>query len=341
MPFLMVRNDITKVYADAIVNPANEYLMEGSGTSKAIYQAAGEEKLIKACTAIGHCDLGKAVITDAFNLYAKYIIHAVCPIWHGGNRHESDNLFSAYMESLNLATKYGCESIAFPLLSSGNYGYPKDKAIKVAISAISEFLIDNELFVYIVLYDRDSLFLSKKLFESIEEYIDDNYVQENDEYFESSNLSRAMDHVPAQLSQQRSYSRPQPKSSDNYKPKRMLDSLVHNLDETFTEMLLRLIDEKELKDSMVYKKANVDRRHFSKIRNDVNYTPTKRTVVSFIIALELSMDEAIDLMNKAGFAFSKSSKFDVIISYFIENKNYDIFEINEVLYTYEQTTLGE
>lgn len=181
MPFLMVRNDITKMSADAIVNPANQNLHEGSGTSKAIYVAAGEKKLNEACQKIGHCDLGQAVITEAFGLHAKYIIHAVGPVWDNGASGEEALLYNTYMESLKLAAVYKCGSIAFPLISSGNYGFPKDRAMKVALSAISDFLMDQEMLIYMVLYDRDSLAVSQKLFHSIEEYIDDNYVEGNDE----------------------------------------------------------------------------------------------------------------------------------------------------------------
>lgn len=354
----MVRNNISNVQADAIVNPANEDLLEGSGTSKAIYMAAGEQKLKEACEKIGHCDLGKAVITDAFDLQARYIIHAVGSLWEDGNCAEEKMLYSAYFESMKLAEQYKCESIAFPLLSSGNYGYPKDKAMKVAISAISDFLLDHEMLIYMVLYDRDSLMISQKLFSSIEEYIDDHYVKENDEIFEedenSRNFSRkdsverrflrrgikSLHNADSEIANTIAY---ELSPSISVKPtgKRSWDSIVDNLEETFSEMLLRLIDERGLKDSAVYKKANIDRRHFSKIRNDSQYMPTKKTVFSFVIALELSMDESVDLMKRAGFAFSKSSKFDVILSYFIENKNYDIYEINEVLFHYGQPTLGE
>ncbi|MDD3221549.1 MAG: phosphatase [Clostridia bacterium] len=336
MPFLMIRNDITKVQADAIVNPANEDLLEGSGTSYAIYQAAGEDTLNEACARIGHCDLGKAVITAGFNLSARYIIHSVGPVYRDGLGNEDDLLYSAYWESMKLAMEYGCESIAFPLLSSGSYGYPKDKAMQVAVSAISQFLMEHDLLVFMVLYDKESVSVSQKLFTSIEEYIDDHYVDENEEFLSipkaraqmaapSGNVSSGEDsmRVPTFL-----------------KPKRSLDKLMDNLDETFSQRLLRLIDERGLKDSTVYKKANVDRRHFSKIRKDVFYAPTKKTVLSFAVALELSLDETIDLLKCAGYAFSKSSKFDVIICYFIENKSYNIFEINEMLFAYDQPILG-
>lgn len=344
MPFLMVRNDITKIHADAIVNPANNHLLKGSGTSEAIYQAAGEELLTQACLEIGYCELGKAVITKAFGLNASYVIHAVGPGWKGGFCHEKKHLYSAYTESLKLAKQYQCESIAFPLLSSGNYGYPKDKAVKVAISAISDFLLDHEMLIYLVLYDSDSLSISKKLFASIEEFIDDNYVEKKNEFIREEAVCYQRCECPESYligEEEKLVQSRQLRIPDFLLQKRTLESLVKNLDESFSQMLLRLIDERGLKDSDVYRRANVDRRHFSKIRNDKDYVPTKKTVIAFIIALELTMDEAIDLLKKAGFAFSNSSKFDVIIRFFIENKSYDIFEINEVLFTYEQPILGE
>ena len=180
MPFLMIRNDITKVAADAIVNPANRNLLQGSGTSRAIYQAAGEQELTASCEAIGRCDLGRAVCTPAFGLPAKYIFHAVCPAWHGGGFGEAEQLAGAYHSALELAAEYHCESVAFPLLSSGNYGYPKEQAFRIAVDTITQYVMEHDLTVYLVLYDRDSLAVSRKLFASVEEYIDDHYVAQND-----------------------------------------------------------------------------------------------------------------------------------------------------------------
>ena len=184
MPFLMIRNDITKVAADAIVNPANRNLLQGSGTSRAIYQAAGEQELTAACEAIGYCDLGRAVCTPAFGLPVKYIFHAVCPAWHGGVAGDAEQLASAYHSALELAAEHHCESVAFPLLSSGNYGYPKEQAFRIAVDTITQYVMDHDLTVYLVLYDRHSLAVSRKLFASVEEYIDDHYVAQNDESYE-------------------------------------------------------------------------------------------------------------------------------------------------------------
>lgn len=340
MPFLLIRNDITKVPADVIVNPANTHLREGSGTSRAIYLAAGEAELNAACRAIGGCELGKAVITPGFGLQAKYIIHTVGPRWRDGFFGEEKILYSAYTEALKLAREYGAESIAFPLLSSGNYGYPKEKALKVAVSAISDFLMEHEMLVYMVLYDRKALGVSKKMFLSIEEYIDDHYVEHNDESFpgyRGRNLMATRAEVMPAAPASRELSECMPAAPSP----RKLEDLIKNIGETFSQMLLRLIDERSLTDSMVYHRANIDRKHFSKIRNNVNYVPKKKTVMAFAIALELSLDETKDLLQTAGYSFSNSSKFDIIIRYFIENAIYDVFTINEMLFAYEQPVLGE
>lgn len=334
MPFLLIRNDITKIHTDAIVNPANTALQEGSGTSRAIYLAAGEEKLKEACKKIGYCAPGKAVVTEGFELSAKYIIHTVGPVWKGGFFGEKRKLYSAYVEALNLAKEYGVDSIAFPLLSSGSYGYPKDKALKVAISAISDFLLKNDMLVYLVLYDQNSVTVSRKLFRSIEEYIDDHYVDSKDESYRPRQ-AKYQDFTQNNRLAMPAESMPQMAKS------RRLEDIMRHMGETFSQMLLRLIDEKGYTDAQVYHKANIDRRHFSKIRNNADYVPNKKTVIAFAIALELSLDEAKDLLKAAGFSFSDSSKFDVIISFFLENKIYDVFEINEVLFSYRQPLIGE
>lgn len=347
MPLLLIRNDITKVTADALVNPANPELLEGSGTSRAIYLAAGEEQLAAACRSLGHCEPGNSVITPAFRLQARYIIHTVCPVWEDGTRGEAKLLYRSYQSALELAEEYSLDSIAFPLLSSGNYGFPKEQAMKTALRAVSDFLMEHDLLVYLVLYDRSAVSVSRKLFASVEEYIDDHYVAEKDERYPGrrEELRRQGTFQMPQRSQMFRMPMEAPSmavpSMEAPMPGRSLEELMKHMDETFSEMLLRLIDERGLKDSYVYKRANIDRRHFSKIRNDRDYAPNKKTVFAFIIALELSLDEAEDLLRRAGFSFSNSSKFDVIVCYFIENRKYDIFEINEMLFAYGQPTLGE
>lgn len=354
MPLLMIRNDITKMQVDAIVNPANTELCCGRGTSWAIYSAAGEEPLSSACKKIGSCEAGKAVLTKGFALPAKFIIHAVCPQWTDGGENEKELLKCAYRSSLQLAAEYGFQSVAFPLLSSGFYSWPKAEAFHIATTVISEFLLEKDMTVYLVLYDHESVEVSKKLFSRIEEYIDDHYVEEHDFFAMPAPSAPSAPPIfaPAQMSKQTISAGKSKKSSKKLEipvflknlssvKERKLTDLMANMGETFSQMLLRLIDERGLKDSSVYHKANIDRRLFSKIRNDVNYVPTKKTVLAFAIALELSLDETKDLLMKAGYAFSNSSKFDVIISFFIENRSYNVFEINEILFAYGQPILGE
>jgi O-acetyl-ADP-ribose deacetylase (regulator of RNase III) len=285
MPFLMISNDITKVTADAIVNPANRNLLQGSGTSRAIYQAAGEQELTAACEAIEHCDLGRAVCTPAFGLPAKYIFHAVCPAWCGGGFGEAEQLAGAYHSALELAAEYHCESVAFPLLSSGNYGYPKEQAFRIAVDTITQYVMEHDLTVYLVLYDRHSLAVSRKLFTSVEEYIDDHYVVQNDESYqfdrrrrESAERRRRLEEAAAPMLEAAA---PPPPATPM--AARSLEHLMDNLGESFTTRLLRLIDERGLKDSTVYKQSNISRQHFSKIQCNRDYNPKKKTVLAFAV----------------------------------------------------------
>lgn len=328
MPFEIIRNDITKVKVDAIVNAANTSLLGGGGVDGAIHAAAGSE-LLKECITLGGCKVGEAKITKGYNLPAKYIIHTVGPIWRGGNNNEEELLRNCYKNSLQLAKDYKLESVAFPLISAGAYGYPKDKAIKIAISVFSDFLLKNDLNIYLVIYDKDTLLISSKLISSIKQYIDDKYIEEHPD-----SRRRYSENYICESKCEVQYEEIQSISN------RSLEDLMNNIDETFSEMLLRLINEKNMKDADVYKRANIDRRLFSKIKKDKNYKPKKSTVISFAIALKLNLDETKDLLLKAGFALSRSSRFDIIIEYFIENKQYDIFEINEALYNFKENTLS-
>ena len=340
MPFLMIRNDITKVAADAIVNPANRNLLQGSGTSRAIYQAAGEQELTAACEAIGYCDLGKAVCTPAFRLPAKYIFHAVCPAWQGGLFGEAEQLAGAYHSALELAVEHRCESVAFPLLSSGNYGYPKEQAFRIAVDTITQYVMDHDLTVYLVLYDRHSLAVSRKLFTSVEEYIDDHYVATKDESWwfgrrrrESAERRRRLEEEAAPMLEAAA-----PPAAPM--AARSLEHLMDNLGESFTTRLLRLIDERGLKDSTVYKQSNISRQHFSKIQCNRDYNPKKKTVLAFAVGLHLSEDETIDLLQSAGYAFSDGSKRDWIVRYCLEHKIYNINQVNTLLFEYDQEQLG-
>jgi O-acetyl-ADP-ribose deacetylase (regulator of RNase III) len=332
MPLEIIRNDITKVRADAIVNAANSSLLGGGGVDGAIHKAAGPE-LLKECKKLNGCSTGLAKITKAYNLPADYIIHTVGPVWKDGSHNEVQLLEDCYKSSLKLAKNYNLESIAFPLISAGAYGFPQGLALRTAISEIGNFLLENDMTIYLVVYNNSAFKLSSKLFSSIAQYIDDKYVEEH-KMFRSENRVEELDkEYNIQIKVMENISAPIQK-------KRNLDDVINQLDETFAQRLLRLIDERELTDSETYKKANIDRKLFSKIRNDINYKPSKPTVLAFAIALELNLDKTQDLLLRAGFALSNSSKFDVIIQYFLEEGNYNIFEINEALFAFEENLLG-
>ena len=330
MPLEIVRNDITKMTVDAIVNAANESLLGGGGVDGCIHRAAGP-KLLAECKTLGGCKTGKAKITGGYNLPAKYVIHTVGPVYKDGKHGEKALLESCYRESLALAKEHNCETVAFPLISSGVYGYPKDQALKVAIDVISDFLLENDITVYIVIFDKAAYKISEKLFADIAEYIDDNYVDEHTDYRrESMWMNPPMKSINGvELCDSKALF-----LADD------LDSKLKQIDESFSQMLLRKIDEKGMTDAECYKKANIDRKLFSKIRSDVHYKPSKPTAIAFAISLELSLSETEDMLKKAGFALSHSNKFDIIIEYFISRGNYNIFEINEALFAFDQSLLG-
>lgn len=313
MPLQIVRNDITKVRCDAIVNAANSSLLGGGGVDGAIHRAAGHE-LLEECRTLGGCRTGQAKITGAYRLPCRYVIHTVGPIWRGGCCGEKELLISCYRESLKLAEAYNCESVAFPLISSGIYGYPKEEALQVAVDTISDFLLDHDMHVLIVVFDRAGFQISKQLVKNIREYIDEHYVE-----MHSDEPDRRI-----QMSMVREE----------------LDDIIRRMDESFSQMLLRKIDERGMTDAQCYKKANIDRKLFSKIRSDIHYKPKKTTVLAFAIALELDLEETKDMLMKAGFALSHSSEFDIIIEYFIRKGNYNIYEINEALFVFDQSLLG-
>jgi len=331
MPLEIVRNDITKMHVDAIVNAANESLLGGGGVDGAIHYAAGPE-LLAECKTLGGCKTGKAKITGGYNLPAKYVIHTVGPVYKDGKHGEEALLESCYCESLVLAKENNCETVAFPLISSGVYGYPKDKALKVAIDVISAFLLENDMTVYIVIFDKAAYQISEKLFSDIAEYIDDNYVDLHTNY--RRERSRMNTPVMASITLSDMCDCMMAAKNDN------LDDALSQIDESFSQMLLRKIDEKGMTDAECYKKANIDRKLFSKIRSDVHYKPSKPTAIAFAISLELTLSETEDMLKKAGFALSHSNKFDIIIEYFISKGNYNVFEINEALFAFDQSLLG-
>ena len=326
MPLLFIRNDITKMPVDAIVNAANESLLGGGGVDGCIHRAAGPE-LLAECRRLGGCRTGEAKLTGAYRLPCRYVIHTVGPVWRGGGHGEREQLVSCYRASLLLAQEHGCETVAFPLISSGIFGYPKDQALRVAVDTIGAFLLEHDMTVYLVIFDRRAYQISGKLFADIAEYIDDHYVEAHTD-LGAERLRRGALHREMAA----------PMCAPMAAP--ALDNLLEHLDAGFSETLLRLIDRSRKKDSEVYKKANVDRKLFSKIRNNPNYKPSKPTALAFAIALELDLEETKDLLARAGYALSASSKFDVIVEYFIRQRNYDIFAINEALFAFDQSLLG-
>ena len=338
MPLHLIRQDITKLECDAIVNPANNTLLGGGGVDGAIHKVAGD-KLLEECKTLGGCETGDAKITKGYNLPCKYVIHTVGPIWRGGRFKEESLLESCYKKSLTLAKENGCETVAFPLISSGAYGYPKDKALSVAIETISKFLFDNEMTVYIVVFDKASYKISEKLFYNVAEYIDDNYVDETEKmFFYKSTRKRPVRMLDLCVEHACFDAIPDAPICKECKPS--LVDMLANIDDSFAVTLLKLIDVKGITDVECYKKANVSKQTWYKIMNEKDYKPSKNTVICFAIALELSLEETKHLLSTVGFTLSKSSKFDIIIEYFLLNEEYNIFTINETLFKFDQVCLG-
>ena len=344
MPLEIVRNDIAKMAVDAIVNAANSSLLGGGGVDGCIHRAAGPD-LLKECRTLGGCNTGDAKITKAYRLPCKYVIHTVGPIWNGGHCGEREQLVSCYQASLRLAKDAGCETVAFPLISSGIFGYPKDQALRVAIDTISAFLLENDMTVYLVIFSRGTYQIGSKLFSDIREYIDDRYVAEQEARW-PDRRRRSNSGSPYSSTKHTHPADPccdamaAPAAVAGVHAAKSLDDAVNQIDESFSEMLLRKIDESGMTDAECYKKANIDRKLFSKIRSDKHYKPNKTTAIAFAIALELSLPETKNMLMKAGFALSHSNKFDIIIEYFVEHGNYNIFEINEALFAFDQSLLG-
>ena len=360
MPLQIIRQDITKMKCDAIVNAANSSLLGGGGVDGAIHRAAGPQ-LLEECRTLGGCRTGEAKLTKGYELPARYVIHTVGPIWRGGGHGEKALLESCYRNSLALAAETGCESVAFPLISAGVYGYPKDQAIRVAVDTIGAFLAESEteMLVYLVIFGHDAFELGSKLYSGIQSFIDANYVDEHTDYSRenqrrwAARLSVCDDAEPVfgapSASGAAPSAAPRPAHSGPKLPRPArtaareagdLDSFVKQIDESFSQMLLRKIDEKGMTDAQCYKKANVDRRLFSRIRSNPLYKVSKPTAIAFAVALELSLEETKDMLMKAGFALSHSSKSDLIVEYFIRSGNFNIYEINEALYAFDQSLLG-
>ncbi|MBM7567077.1 macro domain-containing protein [Paenibacillus sacheonensis] len=372
MPFTIVRNDITAMHVDAIVNAANTSLQMGGGVCGAIFRAAGARELQQACERIGGCEAGQAVATSGFKLPATYIIHTPGPVWRGGSKGEETLLRDCYGNALRLAAQLGCESVAFPLISSGLYGYPKAEALRIASGAIQDFLLGSDMDVYLAVFDKAAVEVSEQLLGSVEAFIDEHYVSETEMVSKRRSLldaerraihddrdegrheeeAEAVEEAEARAEEvdartedaearaEAAMSPPMVAGYSSLSPLSNLEEVIERLDEPFALTLLRLIDAKGRSDVEVYKRANIDRKLFSKIRSNSSYMPSKKTAIALAVALALDLAETADLLERAGYALSRSQKFDVIIEYFILQGQYDLFAINEVLFHYDQPLLG-
>ena len=345
MPLLIVRNDITEMNVDAIVNTANPLPMVGSGVDRAIYKKAGWMELLCIRMKIGKLAVSNIAVTPALNLKAKYIVHVVGPRWRGGEAREAELLTKCYQNVLEAATEYGCESIAIPLISTGNYDFPKELALQIAKETISKYLATNELNVYLVVYDREPFQISKSLFDDVQSYIDKKLVQEICALREprrkySADFERDDYECSKKIESFSNFAWGKVASKEIKADSRSLEDLVTEIESSFAETLFKYINDKGLTDPEVYKRANLDRKLFSKIRKNKNYKPSKNTALALAVALELNLDETKDFIGKAGYALTRSSKMDIIVEFFIKQNNYDIFELNEVLFYYEEPLLG-
>ena len=358
VPFELIRNDITRMRVDAIVNAANNTLLGGGGVDGAIHRAAGPQ-LLAECRTLGGCPTGEARITGGYRLPCRYVIHTVGPIWQGGGSGEKDLLVSCYLSSLRLAADHGCETVAFPLISAGVYGYPKDQAIRVASDTIRAFLADHDMTVYLVIYDFSAYVISQTLYNGIRAYISDAEIPAYVEEEESLRKTYLNSPAGARKKEQLEINSLPPHPKEKKRTDGMaapsvpfmacdeadassasLDEYLAGLDEGFRDMLLRKIDEENITDAACYKRANVDRKLFNKIKNQPDYRPGKSTVLAFAVALRLPLPEIREMLAKAGFSLTHSSKADLIVEYFVLQGIYDVFTINEALFSFDQKLLG-
>lgn len=354
MPFKIVRNDITKMETDAIVNTANPYPAVGDGSDANVYKAAGVEQLLAARKELGKIERGEAVFTEGFGLPAKYIIHTVGPCWKDGCHGEEQQLRSCYRNSLEIALELNCRSVAFPLISAGNYGYPKDKALGVALSEINRFLMTTDfsdpfgeeeygdMDVYLVIYDEEAFELSSRIDADIQSYIDENYIEENRDN-ESLYYGEALKRV--EITGKESFIE-EPERTAAVEPvfeekeEATLEDMLNSRQDSFQDILMHHIAVKNLDKVDVYKKANIDAKFFSKIICKKNYVPKKKNVMALAIGLGLNLQETEEFMAAAGYAFSRSERFDLIVKFYISKQIYDMHLIEEKLYELTGETLG-
>uniref|UniRef100_UPI004056E1F8 macro domain-containing protein n=1 Tax=Acetatifactor sp. TaxID=1872090 RepID=UPI004056E1F8 len=361
MPLKIVRNDITKMNTEAIVNTANDYATVGTGCDYAVYMAAGVDALLKYREEkIGFVPEGEAFITPGFKLQAKYIIHAVSPLYMGGDQGEEGKLRSCYRKSLQLAKEHNIKSISFPLISTGGFGYPKEEGMRIAVDEINAFLLENEMQIYLVVFDTKATMLGEKIYPDLEAYIDHNYVKDKrgEEYgthlsnvqlrerrtkrnaeradFATSALSTigaAPTAKSAMPITQASIAAVDEFEEDSYfdfeeQHESKLEERMKHISDTFSQYLMYLIQDKKMENAEVYKRAIVDKKIFSKIKNNVDYHPQKITALCLCVGAKLNLDESKDLLARAGYALSPCDKTDIIFSYFIENEIYDMIELD-------------
>ena len=316
MPFRIIRNDITKVKADAIVNTANPAVEIGGGVDSAIYNAAGKEQLLEARGRIGHLNPGEVGITPAFHLEATFIIHVSGPWWLGGQQNEEQLLRQCYDRALALAVENGCQSIAFPVLATGTYAFPKELGIQIAIDSFTEFLEKNELEITLVVFGSESVSISGRLVDEVSSFIDDRYVQEAlaEEYKEEFFSSVPILAAPCK--------------------KESLDDVLKNIyTDSFEKHLQKLINKKRFKNSEVYVSANISKQYFSKLLKG-QVKPSKEKMLALAVGLQLNLDETIDFLKIAGYALSPISQTDAVVEYFIEHEDYSVIKIDIVLFDY-------
>ena len=341
MPFKIIRDDITKVKADAIVNPANPEPVIGGGVESAIYEAAGKEKLLEARKELGRLQPGKVGVTEAFNLAAKYIIHVSGLYWKGGNSFEARCLKECYEKALKAALDKGCKSIAFPLLGTGTYGFPKDIGLDVAVSTFTEFLEEYEMEITLVVFGNDAVNVSGKLVDEVRSFVDDKYVKEalEAEYKKDRNIERYA--LPNErfhlLLKEETYDVPDntcTKETFSAEPSGSLEAALKNIyKESFEKHLQQLINKKGLKNSEVYAAANISKQYFSKLLKG-QVKPSKDKMLALAVGLRLNTDEVVDFLRIAGYALSPISQTDTVVEYFIRKQEYNVLKINIVLFDY-------
>lgn len=341
MPFKIIRDDITKVKADAIVNPANPEPVIGGGVESAIYEAAGREKLLEARKELGRLQPGKVGVTEAFNLDAKYIVHVSGLYWKGGNSFEARCLKECYEKALKAALDKGCKSIAFPLLGTGTYGFPKDIGLDVAVSTFTEFLEEYEMDITLVVFGNDAVNVSGKLVDEVRSFVDDKYVKEalEAEYKKDRNIERYA--LPNErfhlLLKEETYDvldNACTKDTFSAKPSGSLEAALKNIyKESFEKHLQQLINKKGLRNYEVYAAANISKQYFSKLLKG-QVKPSKDKMLALAVGLRLNMDEVVDFLRIAGYALSPISQTDTVVEYFIRKQEYNVLKINIVLFDY-------